>query len=49
MELLRVKLHLAVALPWPVTSDDPIGASGRPLEAFHNIVHAAQAWAYAAS
>jgi UDP-glucose 4-epimerase len=37
-------VHLAVALPWPVAGDDPIGASGRALDAFLNIVRAAQAW-----
>lgn len=37
-------VHLAVALPWPVTNDDPIDASGRALEAFLNIVRAARAW-----
>ncbi|GIE72402.1 NAD-dependent epimerase/dehydratase family protein [Actinoplanes palleronii] len=37
-------VHLAVALPWPVTDDDPIDASGRALEAFLNIVRAARAW-----
>ncbi|MFI6857964.1 NAD-dependent epimerase/dehydratase family protein [Streptomyces sp. NPDC050416] len=37
-------VHLAVALPWPVRNDAPIDASGRALEAFLNIVRAAQAW-----
>jgi UDP-glucose 4-epimerase len=37
-------VHLAVALPWPVTEGDPIDASGRAVEAFLNIVRAAQAW-----
>ncbi|MCX2924979.1 NAD-dependent epimerase/dehydratase family protein [Streptomyces sp. NEAU-W12] len=37
-------VHLAVALPWPVASDDPIGASGRALDASLNIVRAAQTW-----
>jgi UDP-glucose 4-epimerase len=37
-------VHLAVALPWPVTAHNPIDASGRALEAFLNIVRAAQAW-----
>ncbi|MFF9483396.1 NAD-dependent epimerase/dehydratase family protein [Streptomyces sp. NPDC014676] len=37
-------VHLAVALPWPVTGDDPIGAAGRALDAFLNIGRAAQAW-----
>ncbi|GLY16601.1 NAD(P)-dependent oxidoreductase [Kineosporia rhizophila] len=37
-------VHLAVALPWPVTDGHPIDATGRALEAFLNIVRAAQAW-----
>lgn len=37
-------VHLAVALPWPVTDGDPIEATGAALEAFLNIVRAAQAW-----
>ncbi|MFG1996391.1 NAD-dependent epimerase/dehydratase family protein [Actinoplanes sp. NPDC048988] len=37
-------VHLAVALPWPVTDDDPIEATGAALEAFLNIARAAQAW-----
>ncbi|KAA0940506.1 NAD-dependent epimerase/dehydratase family protein [Streptomyces apricus] len=37
-------VHLAVALPWPVVGDDPIGASGQALDAFLNIVRAAQTW-----
>ncbi|GAA2846332.1 NAD-dependent epimerase [Actinoplanes cyaneus] len=37
-------VHLAVALPWPVTDDDPIEATGKALNAFLNIVSAAQAW-----
>ncbi|WP_432496335.1 NAD-dependent epimerase/dehydratase family protein [Kineococcus auxinigenes] len=37
-------VHLAVALPWAVTDDDPIAATGRALEAFLNVVRAARAW-----
>ncbi|MDR7275222.1 NAD-dependent epimerase/dehydratase family protein [Catenuloplanes atrovinosus] len=37
-------VHLAVALPWPVTGDDPIGDTGRAVEAFLNITRAARAW-----
>jgi UDP-glucose 4-epimerase len=37
-------VHLAVALPWSATTDDPIDETGRALEAFLNIVRAAQAW-----
>jgi len=37
-------VHLAVALPWPVTDGDPIDATGRALESFLNIVRAARAW-----
>jgi len=37
-------VHLAVALPWPVAGDDPIGASGRAVDAFLNIVRASQTW-----
>jgi UDP-glucose 4-epimerase len=37
-------VHLAVALPWPVTDDDPIEATGKALAAFLNIVSAAQTW-----
>lgn len=37
-------VHLAVALPWPVTDGDPIDAAGRALEAFLDIVRAARAW-----
>lgn len=37
-------VHLAVALPWPRTDPDPVGAAGRALDAFLNIVRAAQAW-----
>ncbi|MFY1623611.1 NAD-dependent epimerase/dehydratase family protein [Micromonospora sp. WMMD735] len=37
-------VHLAVALPWPVTDSDPIEATGAALDAFLNIVRAAQAW-----
>ncbi|WP_432542874.1 NAD-dependent epimerase/dehydratase family protein [Kineococcus sp. SYSU DK002] len=37
-------VHLAVTLPWPVTDTDPIEATGAALEAFLNIVRAAQAW-----
>lgn len=37
-------VHLAVALPWPVTDDEPIDAAGRALEAFLNIIRAARAW-----
>jgi UDP-glucose 4-epimerase len=37
-------VHLAVALPWPVTEGDPVDASGRALEAFLNVVRAARAW-----
>ena len=37
-------VHLAVALPWPVSDADPIEATGSALEAFLNIVRAAQAW-----
>ncbi|PRY22796.1 NAD-dependent epimerase/dehydratase family protein [Pseudosporangium ferrugineum] len=37
-------VHLAVALPWPVTDADPIEATRGALDAFLNIVRAAQAW-----
>ncbi|MEV6633593.1 NAD(P)-dependent oxidoreductase [Actinoplanes sp. NPDC051470] len=37
-------VHLAVALPWPVTDVDPIEATRGALDAFLNIVRAAQAW-----
>ena len=37
-------VHLAVALPWPVAAGDPVDASARAVEAFHNVVRAAQAW-----
>ncbi|MFD5827892.1 NAD-dependent epimerase/dehydratase family protein [Lentzea sp. NPDC060358] len=37
-------VHLAVALPWPVTDDDPIESTERALGAFLNIVRAARAW-----
>jgi UDP-glucose 4-epimerase len=36
-------VHLAVALPWPATAD-PVGDTGRAVDAFLNIVRAAQAW-----
>jgi len=36
-------VHLAVALPWPAT-DDPVRDTGRAVDAFLNIVRAAQAW-----
>lgn len=37
-------VHLAVALPWAVTDEDPVDTTGRALEAFLNIVRAARAW-----
>ena len=37
-------VHLAVALPWPVTDVDPIEATGGALQAFLNIVRAARTW-----
>lgn len=37
-------VHLAVALPWPMSAEDPVGAAGQALEGFLNIVRAAQAW-----
>ncbi|MDQ2585177.1 NAD-dependent epimerase/dehydratase family protein [Saccharothrix yanglingensis] len=37
-------VHLAVALPWPVTDLDPIEATGGALDAFLNIVRAARTW-----
>jgi UDP-glucose 4-epimerase len=37
-------VHLAIALPWPATGDDPIGDAGRAVDAYLNIVRAAQAW-----
>ena len=37
-------VHLAIALPWPVTEEDPVDATGRALEGFLNIVRAARAW-----
>lgn len=37
-------VHLAVALPWPVTDADPIDATGRALQAFLTVVRAARAW-----
>ncbi|HEX7305812.1 NAD(P)-dependent oxidoreductase [Lentzea sp.] len=37
-------VHLAVALPWPVTDNDPIEATAEALNAFLNIVRAAQKW-----
>jgi UDP-glucose 4-epimerase len=37
-------VHLAVALPWAATNDDPIDESARALNAFLNIVRAARAW-----
>ncbi|MEV4278816.1 NAD-dependent epimerase/dehydratase family protein [Actinoplanes xinjiangensis] len=37
-------VHLAVALPWPVTDTDPVEATRGALDAFLNIVRAAQAW-----
>ncbi len=37
-------VHLAVALPWPVTETDPIDATGNSVDAFLNIVRAARAW-----
>jgi len=36
-------VHLAVALPWPAT-EDPVGDTGRAVDAFLNIVRAAQEW-----
>jgi UDP-glucose 4-epimerase len=37
-------VHLAVALPWPVAEGDPVDASIRALQAFHNVVRAARSW-----
>lgn len=37
-------VHLAIALPWPVTDGEPIEATRRALEGFLNIVRAAKAW-----
>lgn len=37
-------VHLAVALPWPVTVGEPIDATGRALEGFLNVVRAAKTW-----
>ncbi|MFV2085726.1 NAD-dependent epimerase/dehydratase family protein [Micromonospora sp. LOL_021] len=37
-------VHLALALPWPATDVDPIGATGGALAAFLNIVRVAQTW-----
>jgi len=37
-------VHLAVALPWPVTDKDPIDATSDSVDAFLNIVRAAHAW-----
>jgi UDP-glucose 4-epimerase len=37
-------VHLAVALPWAATDDDPVDATGRAVEAFLNIVRAARDW-----
>lgn len=37
-------VHLAVALPWPVTDINPIEATRAALDAFLNIVRAAQSW-----
>ncbi|MBT0768222.1 NAD(P)-dependent oxidoreductase [Kineosporia sp. J2-2] len=37
-------VHLAVALPWGDTGDDPVDASGRSVEAFLNIARAARTW-----
>ncbi|MFS0703367.1 NAD-dependent epimerase/dehydratase family protein [Cellulomonas sp. 179-A 9B4 NHS] len=37
-------VHLAVALPWPVTDADPIEATGDALEAFLNVARAARTW-----
>jgi UDP-glucose 4-epimerase len=37
-------VHLALALPWPVTDTDPIEATGEALDAFLNIVRAARTW-----
>jgi len=37
-------VHLAVALPWPVTDGDPIDATRDAVDAFLNIVRAARAW-----
>ena len=40
-------VHLAVSVPWEATDDSPIDSAGRSLEAFLNIVRAAQAWGVA--
>lgn len=37
-------VHLAVALPWPVTDDDPVDATRDSVDAFLNIIRAARAW-----
>jgi UDP-glucose 4-epimerase len=37
-------VHLAIALPWPVAEGDPVDASIRALQAFHNVVRAARSW-----
>ena len=37
-------VHLAVALPWPPSDDEPVNATGRALDAFLNIVRAARTW-----
>ncbi|MGM1064549.1 NAD-dependent epimerase/dehydratase family protein [Saccharothrix sp. Mg75] len=37
-------VHLAVALPWPVTDTDPVEATAGALDAFLNIVRAARTW-----
>lgn len=37
-------VHLAVALPWPVATGEPVDAAGRAVEAFLNVVRAARAW-----
>jgi UDP-glucose 4-epimerase len=37
-------VHLAVALPWPVSDNDPIDATSDSVDAFLNIIRAARAW-----
>lgn len=37
-------VHLAVALPWPITDNDPIDATSDSVDAFLNIIRAARAW-----